>query len=253
MAKRKGVRRKSHVPKPSRASKSKSHKLYREQIDYNRTLFTASIIALLAITFLLVAFNNSQNGFTGNAITGQQVVTQTVQGPEGTVTTTTTASTVGQGSWLSIVGNGLLANVFQYIFGTPISNEISGLIITIAVWLMLLFSFGDIIATFSTFSPWVSWVIATLITLVGANIGFINQIVVVLAGIFVGLGALAVYFGLGVAFFAFIVVNLGARRFSGWILRRKALMIAAKAKAGGTETAGAIRGIREIGNALGGH
>lgn len=240
MAKRRGSKKKNHVPKPSRVSKSKSHKLYREQIDYNRTLFTASIIALLAIVFLLLAFNNSSKGYTGNAVT-------TSQG--GAILTG--MATVGGGSWFDIVGNGLLANVFQYIFGSPISSEVSGVIITIAVWLMLLFTFGDIIATFSSFSTWVSWVIAALMTLVGANIGFINQIIVVLTGVFVGLGAAAVYVGLGTAFFAFLVVNFGARRFQGWIMRRKAMTIASKIKAGGEKTAGAISALKNVGEAFG--
>ncbi|HTY44245.1 MAG TPA: hypothetical protein VMC80_03305 [Patescibacteria group bacterium] len=243
MAKRKGARKKSyssHVPRPSRASKSKSHKLYREPLDYNKTLFTASIVALFAVVYLLLIINNAQ-GFTGADTTNLPN-----QAPGSASTGTITTGTIGQGSWFNIVGNGIIANVMQYIFGTPISNEMTGLIITIAVWLMLLFSFGDIIATFSTFSPWVSWVIAVLITLVGANIGLVNRTVVVLTGIFVGLGALAVYFGLGVAFFAFIVVNLGAKKFQGWILRRKAMTIASKVKAGGKTTAASISALQEV-------
>jgi hypothetical protein len=347
MAKIKGGKKRNQVPKPS---KSKSHKLYREQIDYNRTLFTASIIALLAIAYLLVAFNNSSRiNFTGNdvassysACEGDNLVVHasssgsvisstacTCTGGEGrclnkccnsptphccsadcdwkrqrtcftteafscsvdcgkgTATATSpycssnppspcsditggvtsnpggstgtqtngnnpggSTATITTGSWFDVVGNGLLSNVFQYIFGTPLNSELSGTIITIAVWLILFFTFGDIIATFSSFSVWVSWVIAGLMTLVAANVGLLGQLMVILTSIFVWAGAVAVYLGLGTAFVAFVAVNFGAQRMKKWIMRRKAMMMANKAYAGGKVTAGTLRGLEQIGISL---
>ena len=53
---------------------------------------------------------------------------------------------------------GSFGTILTYIFGQPVSsdmtngNAISAIIITIALWILVAVTFGDIIATFTTFS-----------------------------------------------------------------------------------------------------
>jgi hypothetical protein len=246
MAKRRGVKRRSHVPKPARHSKTtrSSNKLLMEPVDYNRTLFTASIITFLAIVFLLVAFSNVQTGVTGSVITGYDV------------SPGTSYITVQAGDWYSLLGSSPFANVLQYVFGTPIqlTGIVSSIIVTIAVWLLLFFTFGDIIASFSSFHKWVSWTIGGLLTLIMANLGFVVGLVIAFTKLLAVVGIASVYAGLGAAFIAFMLANIGIISAGRWIMNRRILMHGATAKieseAGGKSIAGVIGGLRAVGTEL---
>jgi hypothetical protein len=148
---------------------------------------------------------------------------------------------------------GSMGTILQYIFGkatTVTGNEISNMIITVAVWLLVAITFGDIIATFSTFSKWVSWTTAALIGIIAANLGVMVGIIAVVTGIFAGLGVAAVYVGLGTEFVVFLLVNLGISSAGGWIMKRKAMQRAAMAEGGGKSLAGTIKGLGSAGKAL---
>jgi len=159
------------------------------------------------------------------------------------------------GGWEKI-GGGTFGTVLKYIFGNPVdwkalgTDEISAMIITIAVWILIMITFGDIIATFSSFSSWVAWVGAVLIAIIAANLNWITAFIAWTTGIFAALGAVAVYVGLGAAFVAFLAVNLGVWRVRKWVLRRRALMAAGTAELGGKRLKGTIRGLAEAGEAL---
>lgn len=154
-------------------------------------------------------------------------------------------------TWSDSLGS--FGYILKYIFGevTAIStNDISNMIITIAVWLLVFITFGDIISTFSTFSTWVSWSISFLIGVIAANIGLMTGIIAVTTGVFAFLGTAAVYVGLGAAFFVFIAINLGLTQFKKWIVKRRAMITAATEEAGGTKLAGTIKGLGAAGKAL---
>lgn len=144
--------------------------------------------------------------------------------------------------------------VGRYIFGSPPTDVVqdltSALIITIAVWLLIVVTFGDIIANFSSFSATTSWVIAICIGIIAANLGAVTGTITTMTGWFAKFGTAAVYIALGTAFLAFLAVNFGVIQLAPWVMRRKAMMEAAKAEAGGKELAGTIRGIEEVGEAL---
>lgn len=144
---------------------------------------------------------------------------------------------------------GSFGKALRYLFG-PLTQEtqdqISAAIITIAIWLLIFFTFGDIISTFSTFSPWVSWVSAFLISVVSANLGMMTSIMAGITGVFSIFGITSVYIGLGGAFLAFVVVNLGIWSLKGWIMKRQAMMEVTKGKVGAEKTSGAIAGLKRI-------
>ena len=143
--------------------------------------------------------------------------------------------------------------ILQDLFGPTTevtANVISNMIITIAVWILVAITFGDIIASFSSFSTWVAWVTGILIGIITANLGIMVGIIAALTGIFSFLGVAAVYVGLGAAFVAFLAVNLGVKSLGPWIMQRKAMTEGAKAEAGGTKLAGAITGLKTAGKAL---
>lgn len=155
-----------------------------------------------------------------------------------------------EGAWDKV---GSMGTVLQYIFGPATSvttNDISNMIITVAVWVLVAITFGDIIATFSTFSKWVSWTTAVLIGIIAANLHALTAIIAVMTGIFAGLGIFAVYVGLGTAFVVFLLVNLGISSAGGWIMKRKAMQKAVTAESGGKSLAGTIKGLGSAGKAL---
>lgn len=155
---------------------------------------------------------------------------------------TDTAKTIGK----YIIGD-LPDKLLQY--GTT-----QAWVVLVAIWVMIFLTFGDIIANFSTFSKWVSWVIAFAIAVVAANIKLIGVIAASIVGAFSTFGAISVAIGLGAAFVAFLVVNLGITYFAPWIMGRKAMMQAQKSKveteAGGVELQGTVKALKGVGKAI---
>jgi len=162
-------------------------------------------------------------------------------------------SAVDTVTWQSAFGDAWWSTILNLLFGplaavTPLVT--SNAVITVAVWLLIFVTFGDIISTFSTFREWVSWTTAFLIGVIAANLGAAAGTIAFFTGLFAALGAIAVYVGLGAAFFAFIAVNLGLRGWKRWIIRRRAMMEAATSEAGGDKLAGTIKGLGKVGKAL---
>lgn len=144
-----------------------------------------------------------------------------------------------------------IGNILSYIFG-PIPtfsqgvNVVSAMIITIAVCALIAITFGDIISTFSTFSTWISWLSAALIAIITINLGFATKTIAVMTGVFAILGTAAVFAGLAGAFVAFLIINLGLWRFRAWIIKRRAMMAADDAIAGGMKVSGGIGALGTI-------
>lgn len=150
---------------------------------------------------------------------------------------------------------------FGYLFGeiptflvSITTNKWSPVIVVIAMWLLMFVTFGDIIATFGSFDSRVAWISALLITVIAANLKFVISILAFFVGILSIFGGAAVVLGIGTAFAAFIGVNLGIRSMAPWIMRRKAMMHAAKnaieTEKGAKKVSAAIKGMKEIGDEL---
>jgi len=135
-----------------------------------------------------------------------------------------------------------------------VANDISVIIIVVAVFFLIFVTFGDVIATFGTFNEWVAWTIGFLIALIAANLNFSVFLLAFFVGIFSFLGTIAIFIGIGTAFVAFVGVNLGIRSMGPWLMRRKAMTAAAttavETEAGGTALAGTIKGLGAAGEAL---
>lgn len=138
----------------------------------------------------------------------------------------------------------------KYIFGgVPVwlsaqTSHNNAAIIVFAVFILMMVTFADIINMFSTFSKGTSWIAAIAIAIIAANLKAVATLLAVFIGIFSFLGGLAVIVGLGAAFVAFVITNLGVGSF-GWIKKRRAMMgaevLASKIEAGGTRTAAVIK------------
>lgn len=145
----------------------------------------------------------------------------------------------------------------DYIFGAVpenvlyASNNLSGLIIVIALWLLIFLMFGDIIANFGGFSREISWAVAFLLVVVGANLKMVTAIAAVLTAIFLPLGMFAVYAGLFSAFVAFFVVEWGIMGLMPWMMRRKGAQQAARSQHTTGTILNAIQHYKKVGTELG--
>jgi hypothetical protein len=162
-------------------------------------------------------------------------------------------------SWEEAIKNDGLGKFFKYLFGPLINNvdlknvsnvnDVSLTIITIAVWLLIFITFSDIISAFSTFSQGVSWGIGFLVAVIAANLGFVVLVVASFASWFAFAGTAAVFIGLGGAFIAFIVVNLGLVKFKPWIDSRKRMVESSRIRRGANEAAEGVHTSRRIARA----
>lgn len=126
------------------------------------------------------------------------------------------------------------------------TSAIGAVIIAIAVWFLIFFTFGDIIATFSTFNKSISWAIAFLLAVISANLQLTTNITLLASSIFVSLGLVGLFLGLGSAFVAFVLVNFGVQSAKPWLIQRRALMEAATGKAGAVKAAGGLEVLADI-------
>jgi hypothetical protein len=161
-------------------------------------------------------------------------------------------------AWANIGKSG---TVLGYIFGpVPTGGTfatmdiISVMIIVVAVWILVAITFGDIIASFSSFSKWVSWTIGALIGIIAANMGWGVSIIAMFTSGFAIFGITSVYIGLGAAFVAFLIVNLGVTKLGGWVMGRKAMTMAQQSRvataAGAAKVGAAVKGLKQIGKDL---
>ncbi|MEK6855693.1 MAG: hypothetical protein AABX66_00895 [Nanoarchaeota archaeon] len=151
----------------------------------------------------------------------------------------------------------IIKTLAKYLFGSPttlVSDPTSALIISVAIWLLITVTFGDILSSFSAFSKRTSWIIAGLMGIISANLGLSNKIITATTGVFTSFGIYAIYIGLGTAFIVFIIVNLGITQAGPWIMKRKMMIEASKAEieteAGARKLKGTIKALESVGESL---
>jgi len=133
------------------------------------------------------------------------------------------------------------------------TNNISAAIIIIAIWLILLLTFGDIVSAFGTFSnEYIGWGIGTLLAIVAANLKAVMLIATWSFAITAGLGVISVFAALCIPFVIFLLIQFGSSKIANFSRRRKVLYAHAKGVENitqGAQTLGAVgRTTREEGN-----
>lgn len=97
------------------------------------------------------------------------------------------------------------------------TNNISAIIIVVAIWLILLLAFGDIVAAFGTFSEkWIGWTIGTVLAIIAANLKIVMQIAAWSFMATASLGAISVAVAIAIPFVVFLLLQFGLKGVSNW-------------------------------------
>jgi len=144
----------------------------------------------------------------------------------------------------------------DYVIGEVPSNlvessgPVNAVIVLVALWVIIILMFGDILSNFGGFSREISWVIAILLGIVGANLKMMTAIAAILTAIFLPLGIFAAYAGLFAAFVAFFAVEWGIQSMMPWVMRRKGAQEAVRAQHNTGTILNAIQHYKQVGTEL---
>lgn len=133
-----------------------------------------------------------------------------------------------QTTYTGSLNNQLTNSVVKSVFNITSPITLGDFIVVLAVFLLIIFSFQDIINTFSLFSEGTTWIIAITMGLIGALTGWFVRFALILVNIFNVLGTLSVFAAVGSAFVVFMGVHLGFTWLGTWMRNRKKMMTLAK-------------------------
>ena len=137
-----------------------------------------------------------------------------------------------------------LTSVIKFIGGE--SDNYQLFITWLAFFAVIFVASADIIQTFGFLSPMTAWITGFALAIVLSVTRTISMLALAMFGILSGLGAIAIIIIIGSAFFAAVVVHLGAGGFASWIARRQVMMKAAR---GETEALAGLETLRGVGRA----
>ncbi len=125
------------------------------------------------------------------------------------------AQLVGQasGAYAGVLGNELSNTFVKSVFNITSPVTLGDLIVVIAVFLMIIFAFQDMISMFSLFSNTTSWMISIAMGLIGALTGWIVNMAIWMLNLLSVLGTLSIFVAVGISFILFALVHIG---FGGW-------------------------------------
>jgi len=140
------------------------------------------------------------------------------------------AQLVGQapGAYAGVLGNEVSNAFVKSVFNITSPVTLGDLIVVLAVFLMIIFAFQDIISSFTLFSNVTSWIISIAMGLIGALTGWLVNTAIWMLNFLSVLGTLSIFAAVGSAFFIFFAVHIGMDSIAGWMKRRKTMMIASK-------------------------
>ncbi len=148
-----------------------------------------------------------------------------------------------------VSGNTAMAPFTYVIGGVPVFliNEIgptASMVVMFVLFIMLLFSFGDIISTFGMFTRPVSLLMGIGLTIIAANLRFIMFVAVICFGIVAGVGVISIAMGLLVPFVIFFALN--------WLLlsQIKHMRNLKNLKKGGEDLAATVKAFGKIGEGI---
>jgi len=155
-----------------------------------------------------------------------------------------------------------ISKPLRFIFGDvslfllDSTGNISAIVITIAIWLLIFFTFGDVLQSFSTFGPMTSWAAAFLLTVIAANLKVMIAFSAFFLNLFIGFGIFAVLSALVGAFVFFFLVNWGIQGLAPTIMARKAMVeahkVSAKTSAETYQAASVIKALTDMGKSFSG-
>jgi hypothetical protein len=139
-----------------------------------------------------------------------------------------------------------LNSVTQVVLGAPAPITVENLILFLAVFFMLLFSFGEILTLFTIFSDTTAWVIAACLALVAGVTNVINIISNFMAGA-AGLGAIGVLIIILTAMASAVLMHLGIGGLAmKWRAMRQGEIEAYKSSAGASKVTSAIASMKKV-------
>ena len=123
-------------------------------------------------------------------------------------------------------------------------------IVSLAIFLIILVSLGDIFAMSSTFSPLVSWLIALGLAIISGVSGIVKSLTVIF-GITSGIGAIGISIILLSSIFAVVLVNLGiGGTLRKWRMMRQIEIEEMKSEKGTQKVADAIFNLKRTSEAF---
>ncbi len=139
-----------------------------------------------------------------------------------------------------------LQDMFSVLLGISENPTWEGLVLYIAIFLILSFTFSEIVSLFSTFSETTSWVIGFGLAIIAG----VTKIIPYLAGFFgltAGVGAVGIIIIILASIFAAVVFNIGlGKTLRKWRWDRQAEIDAVKTSQGAKKASDAIRGLKEV-------
>lgn len=146
-------------------------------------------------------------------------------------------------------------NFFSYIVGKipqfliDATSGISATIVISAIFLILVFTFSDILSVFGTFSSdKIAWFIGVTLAIIAANLKWIMAVVVFGFSIASGLGVLAVVVGVAAPFLIFLGLHfLLLGNLKDWVRGKKT---ASEFKKGTEDLELGVEGIKAFGQAV---
>jgi len=143
-----------------------------------------------------------------------------------------------------------LGNLRASWFLAPENTGLSVLIIYLMIWLVLFVGFSDIVSLFAPFSSRIGWIIGAALAIITAQFRFIYQIGSWLAAVLAGLGAFSIFFGIGMAFLAFIALSWGNQKARVWATKRKIAQMQVKAAQGSESAREGLKLLKGLGHDL---
>jgi len=139
----------------------------------------------------------------------------------------------------------------QYAVGSLVVNEVGAIIAYLALWIALLFAFGNIIAIFLPTESWVGWIIGIALTIAAAQLKFVFWLISLFALITAWLGTFSVFASIIIAFLAFFLLSIGTEHLRKWAVKRKLAIESIKAMRGRHKVSEGIKTLGQVGEEIG--
>lgn len=144
----------------------------------------------------------------------------------------------------------IIGRVPQYLID-QVGSPTSASIIILGIWLILLFTFADILSIFGLFSKATSWVIAAVLSIIAANLKLLSFISVFSLVFTAAFGALSVFMSIILVFAVFLGINLGIDSLRVFAVKRSISEAKIRALKGSEAAREGLDALKKIGHEVG--